>query len=58
MTDRPAFDERACPQEKKYTKAELNSLADAVEKAPAVIKGAMSDYGKLRDKARACRGER
>jgi hypothetical protein len=49
------FDERACPQEKKYTKAQQEQLANELEKAGPMINQAFVDYGKLRDKARACR---
>ena len=52
------FDPRACPQERKYTQVELNRLADEVDRAGPATKSAMVDYGKLRDKARACRGQR
>lgn len=52
------FDARACPVERKYTKAEQTALADALPKSPHIVKVAIVDYGKLRDKARACRGER
>jgi hypothetical protein len=51
------FDERACPREKQYTKAQQTALADDLAKAGPALKGAMVDYLKLRDKARACRGE-
>lgn len=50
------FDPRACPQEKKYTKAEQQKFLDELPTTPPAIKQAMVDYGKLRDKARACRG--
>lgn len=52
------FDPRACPPVREYSKAELQKLAAAYEKSPPEIKRAVGDYLKLRDKARACRGER
>lgn len=51
------FDERACPREKAYTQAQQTAMADELQKAGPAVKGAFVDYGKLRDKARACRGE-
>lgn len=51
------FDERACPRERTYTRAEQTKIADELVKAGPAIKGAFVDYGKLRDKTRACRGE-
>ncbi len=51
------FDPRACPNERRYTKAEQDQFLADLPKTPASIQGAMVDYGKLRDKARACRGE-
>lgn len=51
------FDKRACPVESTYTKAEQVALADALRSAAPVIRSAFVDYGKLRDKARACRGK-
>lgn len=50
------FDPRACPKERVYTAAEQSALAVELPKAGPAIKGAMVDYGKLRDKTRACRG--
>lgn len=50
------FDPRACPTERKYTKAEQDQFLKDLPTTPASIQGAMVDYGKLRDKARACRG--
>lgn len=52
------FDERACPNERRYTKAEQQQFLDDMPSAPPSIQSAMVDYGKLRDKARACRGEK
>lgn len=52
------FDPRACPQERKYTKAEQDQFLKDMPKTPASIQGALVDYGKLRDKSRACRGEK
>lgn len=51
------FDKRACPDERKYTKAEQDQFLKDLAKTPMSIQGAMVDYEKLRDKARACRGE-
>lgn len=51
------FDPRGCPTEKKYTKAQQQQLADETEKAGPMVQTAMTDYGKLRDKARACRNQ-
>lgn len=50
------FDARACPTERAYTKAEQDQFLKDMPKTPPSIQGAMVDYGKLRDKARACRG--
>lgn len=52
------FDARACPNERVYTGAEQRAMLAALPKTPPIVKQAMVDYGKLRDKARACRGER
>jgi hypothetical protein len=52
------FDKRACPKEKEYTREQQTRIADALVRADPVLKSAMVDYGKLRDKARACRGAR
>lgn len=49
------FDARACPTERQYTKEEQARLADEYAKAGPALQGAMIDYGKLRDKSRACR---
>lgn len=51
------FDKRACPDERKYTRAEQDQFLRDMPKTPLSIQGAMVDYEKLRDKARACRGE-
>jgi hypothetical protein len=51
------FDPRACPVERSYTRAEQTQLANELAKSGPAVKSAMVDYGKLRDKARACRGE-
>jgi hypothetical protein len=51
------FDPRGCPREKEYTKAEQARLAAELPKAGPALQAAMVDYGRLRDKARACRGE-
>jgi hypothetical protein len=50
------FDKRACPVERKYSKAEQDQFLRDLDRTPTSIQGAMVDYGKLRDKARACRG--
>jgi hypothetical protein len=50
------FDPRACPREKTYSAAEQKQLAEATEKAATIVQRAMVDYGKLRQKARVCRG--
>lgn len=52
------FDKRACPVERTYTKAEQAQLGRDMQDTPASIQGAMVDYGKLRDKSRACRSAR
>lgn len=51
------MDPRACPTERKYSRAEQQALRAAVPKTPHVVKLALVDYGKLRDQSRACRGE-
>lgn len=53
-----AFDARGCPQERKYTRAEQAAISAALDKSPRVVQNVIVDYGKLRDQARACRGER
>lgn len=50
------FDERACPRERQYTRAQQAAIADDLARAGAALQGAIVDYQKLRDKARACRG--
>ena len=50
------FDARACPREKLYSKEEQERFLNDLPKAPKSIQGLVVDYGKLRDKARACRG--
>lgn len=50
------FDPRACPVERTYSQAEQLKLADELKAAGPTVKSAFVDYGKLRDKARACRG--
>lgn len=52
------FDPRACPVEKQYTLEEQKQMAADLPKAPPSIQTAIVDYGKLRDKARACRGQK
>lgn len=52
------FDDRACPMAKKYSKAELNRMADELEKAGPALKAMSVDYMKLRDQVRACSGKR
>ncbi len=49
------FDKRACPREQQYSKQEQSQLADELDKAGPMTKRAIRDYGKLRDKTRACR---
>lgn len=56
--ERTAFDPRGCPREKEYTKEEQAKIAAALPEAPAIIQQVVVDYGKLRDKSRACRGEK
>jgi hypothetical protein len=51
-------DKRLCPQERIYTRAEQQALLKGMKVSPEVIRQAMADYGRLRDLARACRGER
>jgi hypothetical protein len=51
-------DPRACPREEVFTKAEQARLAAEFRKSGPAMRAAIRDYGKLRDKARACRGER
>lgn len=51
------FDLRACPRERSYTAEEQAQMARDLDKSPPSIQRAFVDYGKLRDKARACRGE-
>lgn len=51
------FDPRACPQEKKYSKAEQDAFLAGLPSAAPALKSMIVDYGKLRDQARACRGE-
>ena len=53
-----SFDPRACPREKEYTREQQKQLSAAYSKAEPIIQSAIDDYGKLRDKARACRGEK
>jgi hypothetical protein len=50
------FDPRACPVEKSYTRVQQTAIADQLKKSGPAVRGAFVDYGKLRDKARACRG--
>ena len=50
------FDARACQTERKYTRAQQVAIADELKKSGPAIKSAIIDYGKLRDKAKACRG--
>lgn len=54
----PVFDARACPVEKTYTAEEQKQMAADLPKTPSSIQTAIVDYGKLRDKARACRGQK
>lgn len=50
------FDPRACPVEKQYTADEQKQMAADLPQAPPSIQTAIVDYGKLRQKTRACRG--
>lgn len=52
------FDPRACPREQAYTKEEQQRILAELPAAGPTVRSAMTDYGKLRDKARACRGVR
>lgn len=54
----PVFDARACPREKEYSAQHQKQLLADMRKSPPSIRDAMVDYGRLRDQARACRGER
>lgn len=58
VTDNAVFDPRGCPREKTYTAEQQTQIANDLKKTPRSVKSAMIDYGKLRDKARACRGEK
>lgn len=49
------FDARACPMIKQYSRAELNKMADELEKAGPALRSMSVDYLKLRDQVRACR---
>lgn len=49
------IDPRVCPMLKTYTKAELNQMADELEKAGPMLRTAARDYLKLRDQVRACK---
>jgi hypothetical protein len=42
--------------ETSYTRAEQRAAADALPRADPIIQRMMVEYGKLRDKARTCRG--
>ena len=50
------FDPRSCPTEKVYSREFQRQLADELKKSGVAVHEAIRDYGKLRDKARACRG--
>lgn len=50
------FDPRACPREQEYTKQQQEQAARELPKAGPMVQRFIVDYGKLRDKARACRG--
>jgi hypothetical protein len=52
------FDKRACPVERSYSRQQQIAIADELKSAGPAIKGAMTDYLKLRDKVRACRGQK
>ena len=49
------FDARACPMIKQYSRAQLNKMADELEKAGPALRSMSVDYLKLRDQVRACR---
>jgi hypothetical protein len=49
------FDERLCPREQEYSREQQIKMADELNKAGPTLRMAFRDYGKLRDKARACR---
>lgn len=51
------FDERACPRERDYTAEEQAQIGKELRLAGPHVRSAFVDYGKLRDKSRACRGE-
>ena len=51
----------ACPHEVEYSPEQQRQAADELSKLPrdGMVRGTMMpDYGRLRDQARACRGER
>lgn len=50
------FDPRVCPREQNYSREQQIKMADELNKAGPTLRAAFRDYGKLRDKARACRG--
>ena len=52
------FDARACPMLKTYTRAQLNKMADELDKAGPALQAMSVDYLKLRDQVRACRGKK
>lgn len=52
-----SFDPRGCPTERKYTKAEQAAFLRDFPRTPPVVQGFIADYGILRDKVRACRGD-
>lgn len=43
---------------KQYSRAELNKMADELEKAGPALQAMSVDYLKLRDQVRACRGKK
>ena len=49
------FDARACPMVKQYSRAQLNKMADELERAGPALQAMSVDYLKLRDQVRACR---
>jgi hypothetical protein len=52
------FDPRACPPVKEYSKQEQAQAAKALDETPPIIQRWIVDYGKLRDKSRACKKPR
>ena len=53
----PGASSSSCPVVKPYTPAEQSALATALDALPgdSPLRGAIDDYGVLRDQARACK---